>query len=211
MLGQIASLLVESLGNLFVYVLLLRFHMQWLRAPFRNPIGEFIAALTNWIVMPMRRAIPGLFGLDLATLFTALLAEALMLALLMSIRGYPFAMVFTVARILIPIPAILHTGFVGIEIVVWSAIALAAFLPSVLLDWRAIFPRPAAKTAARNPLRKTAVKGSTSVKPSTAAKTKSSGSSVAKRMAKAVSRLSASSAAASVPGTNGSGSLTVVR
>ena len=41
--------------------------------------------------MPMRRAIPGLFGLDLATLFTALLAEALMLALLMSIRGYPFA------------------------------------------------------------------------------------------------------------------------
>ena len=51
----------------------------------------------------------------------------------------------------------------------------------------------------------------TSVKPSTAAKAKSSGSSVAKRMAKAVSRLSASSAAASVPGTNGSGSLTVVR
>ena len=91
MLNQIGTLLVDSLGSLFVYVLLLRFHMQWLRAPFRNPIGEFIAALTNWIVMPMRRAIPGLFGLDLATLFTALLAEALMLALLMSIRGYPFA------------------------------------------------------------------------------------------------------------------------
>ena len=91
MLNQIGTLLVDSLGSLFVYVLLLRFHMQWLRAPFRNPIGEFVAALTNWIVMPMRRAIPGLFGLDLATLFTALLAEGLMLALLMSIRGYPFA------------------------------------------------------------------------------------------------------------------------
>jgi hypothetical protein len=58
-------------------------------------------------------------------------------------------------------------------------------------------------------LRKTAVKGSTTVKP--VAKARSSGSSVAKRMAKAVSRLSASSAAVSAPGTNGLGSLTVVR
>ncbi len=59
------------------------------------------------------------------------------------IRGYPFAMVFTVARILIPIPPILRSGFTGIEIVVWSSIALAAFLPSVILEWRTIFARPA--------------------------------------------------------------------
>jgi uncharacterized membrane protein len=64
------------------------------------------------------------------------------------LRGYPFAMVFTVARLLIPIPPILRSGFVGIEIVVWSAIALAAFLPSVLLEWRSIFPRPVARAAA---------------------------------------------------------------
>ncbi len=63
------------------------------------------------------------------------------------IRGYPFAMVFTVARLLIPIPPILRSGFVGIEIVVWSSIALAAFLPSVFLEWRSIFPKPAAKAA----------------------------------------------------------------
>ncbi len=64
------------------------------------------------------------------------------------IRGYPFAMVFTVARILIPIPPILRSGFVGIEIVVWSSIALAAFLPSIILEWRSIFPRAAARAAA---------------------------------------------------------------
>ena len=63
------------------------------------------------------------------------------------IRGYPFAMVFTVARILIPIPPILRSGFTGVEIVVWSSIAAAAFLPSVLLEWRSIFPRPAIKAA----------------------------------------------------------------
>ena len=61
------------------------------------------------------------------------------------IRSYPFAMVFTVARILIPIPPILRMGFTGIEIVVWSTIALAAFLPSIFLDWSAITAGPAAR------------------------------------------------------------------
>lgn len=63
------------------------------------------------------------------------------------IRGYPFAMVFTVARVLIPIPPILRSGFTGIEIVVWSAIALAAFVPSVALDWPSNAQRKAASAA----------------------------------------------------------------
>ena len=61
------------------------------------------------------------------------------------LRGYPFALVFTVARIIIPIPPILRSGVVGIEIVVWSSIAVAAFLPSLILEWPAITARPAAK------------------------------------------------------------------
>jgi uncharacterized membrane protein len=56
-------------------------------------------------------------------------------------RGYPFAMVFTVARLIIPIPPILRTGVTGIEIVVWSTIAMAALLPNIFLDWRAMFPK----------------------------------------------------------------------
>lgn len=64
------------------------------------------------------------------------------------IRGYPFAMVFTVARIIVPIPAILRSGFVGIEIVVWSTIFAAAFLPSVLLEWASIRPKPTTRVAA---------------------------------------------------------------
>jgi uncharacterized membrane protein len=61
------------------------------------------------------------------------------------IRSYFFAMVFTVARIIIPIPPIFALGDTGIEIVVWSTIALAAFLPTILLDWRAIVTRPKTK------------------------------------------------------------------
>jgi uncharacterized membrane protein len=58
------------------------------------------------------------------------------------IRGYFFAIVFTVARLIIPIPPIFAMGDTGIEIVVWSTIALAGFLPSILLDWSAIVTRP---------------------------------------------------------------------
>src|SRR5205823_4684526 len=63
-------------------------------------------------------------------------------------RSYPFAMVFTVARLIIPIPPLFKLGLPGIEMVVWSTIALAAFLPNVFLDWRAIVARPAGKAVA---------------------------------------------------------------
>ena len=54
------------------------------------------------------------------------------------IRSYPFAMVFTVARLIIPIPAVMKLGDTGIEMVVWSTVAMAAFLPGIFLEWRAI-------------------------------------------------------------------------
>ena len=76
MFGQIASLLVDTVAAFFVFMLLARFHFQWLRVPFRNPIGEFILATTSWCVVPARRVIPGLAGLDLPTLLLAWLVQA---------------------------------------------------------------------------------------------------------------------------------------
>jgi uncharacterized membrane protein len=61
------------------------------------------------------------------------------------IQSYFFAMVFTVARVIIPIPPIMSLGVTGVEVVVWSTIALAAFLPAILLDWRSIVTRPAVR------------------------------------------------------------------
>lgn len=91
MLSQIGQLLIQTAFGFFVYALLLRFHMQWLRAPFRNPVGQFVSALTDWIVKPARRIVPGLLGLDLATILIAWFAEALMLVLLSWLRGFSFA------------------------------------------------------------------------------------------------------------------------
>src|SRR6266568_2494684 len=105
MFSQIADLLIRTAFGFFVYALLLRFYMQWLRAPFRNPVGQFVTALTDWAVRPVRRLIPGLFGVDLASILIAWFIEALLLVLLYWLKGFSFAgapgiaagLVFTIA------------------------------------------------------------------------------------------------------------------
>lgn len=87
MLSQILHFLLDTVFGFFVFVLLARFYLQVMRAPFRNPLGQFITALTNWLVLPARRLIPGMFGLDLASLLLAWLLEALLLFLLYLLKG----------------------------------------------------------------------------------------------------------------------------
>ncbi len=65
-------------------------------------------------------------------------------------RSYPFAMVFVLARIILAIPAVGALGEVGFVSVVWSLIAAACFVPSLVINWGALFrraPAPAARTA----------------------------------------------------------------
>jgi YggT family protein len=84
---QIATFLVDTVVAFFVIVLLARFHFQWLRVGFRNPLGAFVLATTSWLVMPARRVIPGLAGLDLATLLVAWLLQALGLWAIVALGG----------------------------------------------------------------------------------------------------------------------------
>ena len=91
MLQQIASFLVDVVVGFFVYLLLARFLFQWLRVPFRNVLGEFIIAGTNWMVVPARRVIPSLAGLDLASLLLAWLLQMLLLFLVYLIAGIDFS------------------------------------------------------------------------------------------------------------------------
>ncbi|MDR2926516.1 MAG: YggT family protein [Azoarcus sp.] len=71
MLGQIVLLIAGTVFGFVTLALLARFFMQWGRVSFRNPIGHFVIAVTDWAVMPARRVIPGLFGLDMASLLLA--------------------------------------------------------------------------------------------------------------------------------------------
>jgi YggT family protein len=80
MLTDALRFLVNIIFGLIVYAVLLRFLMQVLRAPFRNPLGQAVAALTDWAVKPMRRIIPGYRGYDWASLILAWFFQALWLA-----------------------------------------------------------------------------------------------------------------------------------
>jgi YggT family protein len=105
MIGQALKFLLDVAFGLLMYAFLLRFAMQWLRAPFRNPVGQALTALTDWAVKPMRRALPGFRGLDWSTLLLAWLAQWLWLvalALLLGgggLRGAALAMLAVVAVI----------------------------------------------------------------------------------------------------------------
>ena len=75
MLAQLFYLVLDSLFGFLTLALLARFFMQWARAPFRNPLGQFVVAVTDWLVKPMRRIIPSAFGFDLASLLSAWFAQ----------------------------------------------------------------------------------------------------------------------------------------
>jgi uncharacterized membrane protein len=67
------------------------------------------------------------------------------------IRSYPFAMVFVLARAILAVPAVQALGEVGFVSVVWSLIAAACFVPSLVINWRALFQRRAAARPAVAP------------------------------------------------------------
>ena len=58
MLYQIPSFLLDVIVGLLGGACLLRLYMQYHRVPFGNPLGRFVFAITDWIVLPLRRIVP---------------------------------------------------------------------------------------------------------------------------------------------------------
>jgi len=79
MLYQIFTLLLEVAVGLLSGACLLRLYMQYLRIPMSarsgNPLGRFVFALTDWIVLPLRRLLPSVGALDTASLVAAFLLQ----------------------------------------------------------------------------------------------------------------------------------------
>jgi len=92
MIDQAIKLVVDVVFGLIVYSLIGRFLMQLLRAPFRNPIGQAVMALTDWVVKPLRKVVPGFGGIDWASLVAAFVFQLLWLLALYAIFGRGFSM-----------------------------------------------------------------------------------------------------------------------
>lgn len=82
--------LIQTLFQLYLMVVLLRFLLQVARADFYNPISQFIVKATNPPLKPLRKIIPGLGGLDLASLVLALMIQLLAIWSVAALYGYGF-------------------------------------------------------------------------------------------------------------------------
>lgn len=83
--------LVSTLFDLYIMAVLLRFLLQTVRADFYNPVSQFLVKLTNPPLKPLRRIIPGMFGIDMAAVVLMLLLTFIELAIIQTLAGMPLA------------------------------------------------------------------------------------------------------------------------
>jgi YggT family protein len=84
---QILSFLLDVAAGLLSGTCLLRLYMQYQRVPFGNPVGRFVFALTDWIVVPLRRVLPAVRRVDTASLVAAYLFQLAQVAILWVVAG----------------------------------------------------------------------------------------------------------------------------
>jgi len=80
-LNTAAVYVLQTLGSLYLLIVLLRFVLQLVRANFYNPLCQFIVKATQPLLKPLRRVIPSLFGLDMSSLVLAILVQLALMAL----------------------------------------------------------------------------------------------------------------------------------
>lgn len=123
-LSEIIGYLVQTLVSLYLIAMLLRFILQLVRADFYNPISQFLVKATNPLVVPLRRVIPGLAGIDMATLVLALILQVAAIVVLMVVNGLALP-----NPLLIVVWAVL--GLVGLLINIY----FFALLAMIILSW----------------------------------------------------------------------------
>ena len=117
MLLEIITFVLDVVVGFVAGACLLRLYMQHQRVPFGNPVGRMVFALTDWLVLPLRRVVPAAGRWDLASLVAAFvlqLAQYVLLWLLLgggsAIAAVPVLALFGLVRLVI-------SGLVGLMIV----------------------------------------------------------------------------------------------
>ena len=126
MLAQILLFVLDSVCGFMTLALLVRFAMQWARTPFRNALGQFIVAVTDWMVRPVRRLIPGLFGLDMASLFLAWLWQVAYQGIALGFTGV-LAAVSPAPTFVVALLALLEVLKFGLYLVMGAVLVAAVF------------------------------------------------------------------------------------
>jgi len=121
MLYQIISLLLEVVSGLLTSTCLLRLYMQHQRIPLSarsgNPLGRFIFALTDWLVLPLRRVLPAMGRWDTASLAGALLIQLAQFSILWLLNGLGASLVSVVVLALFGVVRMALSGMTALVLV----------------------------------------------------------------------------------------------
>jgi YggT family protein len=123
-MNEIFVYLIQTVLSLFLLAVLLRFLLQLVRADFYNPISQFLVKVTNPLVLPLRKVIPGLGGFDMASLLLALLLQMAGIALIYLINGHGLPNI-----VLLLVWSVL--GIVGLMVNIY----FFALLAMIILSW----------------------------------------------------------------------------
>ena len=109
---QIASFLLNTVFGIYIVAVLLRFFLQWVKADFYNPVCQILIKVTNPLLKPLRKVIPGIFGLDCAALVLAIILQGILVALMCWVADIPFEPYFFALAVVISlVKLILHLYF----------------------------------------------------------------------------------------------------
>lgn len=123
-INMAAIYLVQTLGSLYLVIVLLRFILQLVKADFYNPLSQFILRVTQPLLKPLRKVIPGFGGLDLASLVLAILVQLVLIAIIVKLMGYALP---NIAQLLV-------WSLVGVT-ALFVKIFFFALIISVILSW----------------------------------------------------------------------------
>jgi YggT family protein len=129
--------LLNTFLGLYIYAVLLRFLLQLVRADFHNPVAHFLVVITNPPLKPLRRLVPGLYGIDMASVVLLLVLELLFQSLLGALLNHPL----TASTLLVKSVF----GLVNSTL----SVCLFSILIVVILSWINPYPNPVSQMLGR--------------------------------------------------------------
>lgn len=142
-LGSAGLLLVNTLINIYLLMLMMRFLLQASRADYYNPISQSVVKVTQPVVRPFQGFLRPVGRFDLATLASAFLIKVVSIILILQVAGYGMP---PIAGVAIAGVAALASGilkiyfFALIVMIILSWVAPQASHPAALLVMQLVEP-----------------------------------------------------------------------
>lgn len=117
-------LVIRTLGEMYAFIVVMRFLLQTAHADYYNPISQAIARLTNKPCLAMSRAIPRVGKFDVSALIYAVLVKIAVILALVTVTGHGLPNVLSIL-----IFAVVGVLDAVLTIYFWAVLA------SVIISW----------------------------------------------------------------------------